>query len=181
MSGFTAAYRLDAVQSVLILSRKRLMADRRSTDQFVTAEGLDKIRHELDYLRNVRRAEVADMIREAREGGDISESAAFEDAKQQQAFVEGQIADLERLIKDAVIIENQHTGSVGLGSHVTIETTTGRRLEYYIVGSHEASPREGRISNLSPVGKALLNRRVGERVPVETPGGKVDYTILRVE
>ena len=157
------------------------MGDRQGTGQYLTPEGLEKIKQELEYLRNVRRAEVAEMIREAREGGDISESAAFEDAKQQQAFVEGQIADLERLLKDAVVIQNRHTGMVGLGSKVTLETANGRRLQYVIVGSHEAAPREGRISNESPVGKALLNRGIGERVPVETPAGKVDYTILQVE
>ena len=157
------------------------MADRRTTDQFLTPEGLEKLREELTYLRNVRRAEVADMIREAREGGDISESAAYEDAKQQQAFVEGRIAEMERLLKDARIIEHRNTGMVMLGSKVTIETPTGRRMDYIIVGSHEASPRDGRISNESPVGKALLNRAVGERVPVETPNGRVDYTIVSVE
>lgn len=157
------------------------MAEHRTTDQFLTPEGRKTLQDQLEYLRTTRRAEVAEMIREAREGGDISESAAYEDAKQQQAFVEGQISDLERLLKDAVVIENRHNGRVNLGSRVTIEMAGGRRVDYVIVGSHEASPREGRISNESPVGKALLNRSMGERVPVETPSGKVDYTIINVD
>lgn len=157
------------------------MAEQRTTDQFLTPEGLKKLKEELEYLKTTRRAEVAEMIREAREGGDISESAAYEDAKQQQAFVEGQISDLERVLKDAVVIEHKSNGMVGLGSKVTIEVAGGRRVDYVIVGSHEAQPRAGRISNESPVGKALLNRAVGERVPVDTPGGKVDYTIISVD
>lgn len=156
------------------------MADTRATDRFLTPEGLKKLKAELEYLKTARRAEVAEMIREAREGGDISESAAYEDAKQQQAFVEGQISDLERLLKDAVVIENRHNGTVNLGSRVTIEVQGGRR-EYVIVGSHEASPRDGRISNESPVGKALLNRATGETFPVDTPSGKVNYTIIKVD
>lgn len=157
------------------------MAEQHTTDRFLTPEGLKKLKTELDYLKTTRRAEVAEMIREAREGGDISESAAYEDAKQQQAFVEGQISDLERLLKDAVVIENRHNGTVNLGSRVTIEVQGGRRVEYVIVGSHEASPRDGRISNESPVGKALLNRATGESFPVETPSGKINYTIINVD
>lgn len=152
-----------------------------SSDRFLTAEGLEKTKKELEYLKNVRRAEVAEMIREAREGGDISESAAYEDAKQQQAFVEGQISDYERLLKDAVVIEHQNTGVVGLGSKVTIEIAHGKKVQYVIVGSHEARPREGRISNESPVGKALISRSTGEKVAVETPGGRVEYKIVKVE
>lgn len=157
------------------------MAEHHTTDRFLTPGGLTKLKAELELLKTSRRAEVAEMIREAREGGDISESAAYEDAKQQQAFVEGQISDLERLLKDAVVIENRHNGTVNLGSRVTIEMVGGRRADYVIVGSHEASPREGRISNESPVGKALLNRAIGESVPVETPSGKVNYTIISVD
>jgi len=157
------------------------MAEQHTTDRFLTPEGLKKLKAELEFLKTTRRAEVAEMIREAREGGDISESAAYEDAKQQQAFVEGQISDLERLMKDAVVIENRHNGTVNLGSRVMIEVQGGRRVEYVIVGSHEASPRDGRISNESPVGKALLNRATGETFPVETPSGKVNYTIINVD
>jgi transcription elongation factor GreA len=152
-----------------------------TNDRFLTAEGLERTKKELDYLRNVRRAEVAEMIREAREGGDISESAAYEDAKQQQAFVEGQISDYERLLKEAVVIEHQNTGVVSLGSKVTVEIAHGKKMQYVIVGSHEARPREGRISNESPVGKALLSRSTGEKVTVTTPGGKADYKIVKVE
>ena len=157
------------------------MTEQHTTDRFLTPEGLKNLKAELEYLKTARRAEVAEMIREAREGGDISESAAYEDAKQQQAFVEGQISDLERLLKDAVVIENRHNGTVNLGSRVTIEVQGGRRVEYVIVGSHEASPREGRISNESPVGKALLNRAMGDSFPVETPSGKINYTIISVD
>lgn len=156
------------------------MAEHRSTDQFLTPEGLTKLKEELDYLRTKRRAEVAEMIREAREGGDISESAAYEDAKQQQGFVEGRISELERLLHDAVVIEHRSTGAVSLGSRVTLESAQGKRV-FQIVGSHEAAPREGKISNESPVGRALMNHAVGDQVPVETPAGKVNYTIVSVD
>lgn len=157
------------------------MVEHRTTDRFLTPDGLKNLKEELEHLKTARRAEVAEMIREAREGGDISESAAYEDAKQQQAFVEGQISELEHLLKDAVVIENRHNGTVNLGSRVTVEIAGGRRAEYVIVGSHEASPREGRISNESPVGKALLQRAIGDNVPVDTPSGKVNYRILNVD
>ena len=157
------------------------MVEHRTTDRFLTPDGLKNLKEELEHLKTARRAEVAEMIREAREGGDISESAAYEDAKQQQAFVEGQISELERLLKDAVVIENRHNGTVNLGSRVTIEMAGGRRADYVIVGSHEASPREGRISTESPVGKALLHRAIGDNVPVETPSGKVNYRIINVD
>ncbi|MCL4508033.1 MAG: transcription elongation factor GreA [Chloroflexi bacterium] len=148
----------------------------------LTPEGLQEIQKELDFLKTVRRPEIAEMIREAREGGDISESAAYEDAKQQQGFVEGRIQELEWILREAVVIEERAVdGTVGLGSRVRVKASNGRESMLTIVGSHEAQPRDGRISNESPVGRALMHHKVGEIVPVDAPAGQVTYTILTVE
>ncbi|MCL4544475.1 MAG: transcription elongation factor GreA [Chloroflexi bacterium] len=148
----------------------------------LTPEGLQEIQKELDFLKTVRRPEIAEMIREAREGGDISESAAYEDAKQQQGFVEGRIQELEWILREAVVIEERAVdGTVGLGSRVKVKTSNGRESMLTIVGSHEAQPRDGRISNESPVGRALMHHKAGETVSVDAPAGQVTYTILTVE
>ncbi len=147
----------------------------------LTPEGQRQLQEELHYLKTVRRPEITEMIREAREGGDVSESAAYEDAKQQQGFVEGRILEIERILREAVIVNTTApNGIVGLGSKVAVKSSTGRESMLTIVGSHEAQPREGRISNESPVGKALMSHRVGDSVEVDTPGGKVTYTIVAV-
>ena len=147
---------------------------------YISREGLDKLRVELDEMVNVRRAEVANRIAEAKEHGDISENAEYEDAKNEQAFIEGRIQSLSLLIKNAIIIDAEHsTTHVQVGSTVELDGSRGRE-RYTIVGSAEASPAEGRISNESPVGRALLGRRTGEKVTVSVPAGDLVYTIVAI-
>jgi transcription elongation factor GreA len=147
---------------------------------YLSREGLQKLREELDELVNVRRAEVASRIHEAKEHGDVTENAEYEDAKNEQAFVEGRIQALSALIKNAVIInENHSTTHVQIGSTVEVESD-GSKEKYTIVGSAEASPAEGRISNESPVGRALLGRKKGEKVTVSVPAGDSVYKIVGI-
>jgi transcription elongation factor GreA len=147
---------------------------------YLSKDGLEQIRHELDELVNVRRAEIAARIHEAKEHGDITENAEYEDAKNEQAFVEGRIQALSALVKNAVVIEENHNSThVQIGSTVTIQSKDGKE-SFMIVGSAEASPAEGRISNESPVGRALLGHKKGEEVTVSVPAGDSKYKILSI-
>jgi transcription elongation factor GreA len=147
---------------------------------YVSKEGLEQMRHELDELVNVRRSEVATRIHEAKEHGDITENAEYEDAKNEQAFVEGRIQTLSALIKNAVVIDENHSRThVQIGSTVTLQSDDGKE-KFTIVGSAEASPGAGRISNESPVGRALLGRKKGDTVVVSVPAGDYAYKILSI-
>ena len=147
---------------------------------YLSKEGLQQIRQELDELVNVRRAEIAARIHEAKEHGDITENAEYEDAKNEQAFVEGRIQALSALVKNAVVIEENHSSThVQIGSTVTIQSKDGKE-SFMIVGSAEASPAEGRISNESPVGRALLGKKKGDEVTVTVPAGDSKYKILSI-
>jgi len=146
----------------------------------ISAEGLRKLEIELQELRTTKRQEVADRIHSAMEFGDYSENSELEQAKNDQAFLEGRILMLEQMIKNAVMIDQDgHHEMVEIGSQVTIELE-GERTQYVIVGSAEAAPAEGRISNESPVGKALLGHRKGDTVHVSVPAGAVEMKILSV-
>ncbi len=140
---------------------------------FLTPEGRSKLEAELENLRTVRRAEIAERIHSAKEEGDIMENSAYDEAKNEQAFVEGRIMTIEQMLKNAVMIDaTRATDLVGVGSYVTVMERGAREDEIFqIVGSAEADPTRGRISNESPVGRALLGKRVGEEVPVKTPDG----------
>ena len=147
---------------------------------YLSKEGLEKLREELEEMTNVRRAEVAARIHEAKEHGDITENAEYEDAKNEQAFVEGRIQALSALIKNAVVIDENHsTDHVQIGSTVGVESDDGEE-KFMIVGSAEAKPTEGRISNESPVGRALLGKKKGEKVVVKVPAGDFTYKILSI-
>jgi len=131
-------------------------------------------------MTNVRRAEVAARIHDAKEHGDLSENAEYEDAKNEQAFVEGRIQQLEALIKNATLIEDNHGNDhVQIGSTVKVNGPDGNQ-SFTIVGSTEAKPTEGRISNESPVGRALLGKKKGETVKVQVPAGDIAYTIVAI-
>lgn len=148
---------------------------------FLTPEGKCKLEEELQYLRTVRRREVAERIHEAKTEGDIIESAEYEDAKNEQAFVEGRILTLETLLKNAVLIEEGPTDRVGVGSWVTVvEDGRDEPETYRIVDSAEADPARGFISLHSPIGQAIMGHKVGEKVDVRTPGGVVRLNILRI-
>ena len=148
--------------------------------EYLSAEGLEKLKAELDELTNVKRPEIAQRIHDAKEYGDVTENAEYEDAKNEQAFVEGRIQALTIIIKNAVIIEENHSRTfVQIGSTVTIEGEKGKE-RYTIVGAAEAAPDEGRISNESPVGRALLGRKKGEEVVVKVPAGDFAYRIVAI-
>ncbi|MBM3129222.1 MAG: transcription elongation factor GreA [Chloroflexi bacterium] len=140
---------------------------------FLTPEGRAKLEAELEQLKTVRRAEVAEQIHSAKEEGDIMENSAYDEAKNEQAFVEGRILTVEQMLKNAVMIdETRASDSVGIGSYVTVVERGGNDDEMYqIVGSAEADPTRGRISNESPVGRALLGKRAGDEVQVKIPDG----------
>lgn len=152
----------------------------------LTKEGLQKLREELDYLKNVKRKEVVERIREAITYGDLSENAEYEDAKNEQAFTEGRILELEEKIKYVKIIDEKHKSAnrVRLGSTVTLKRL-GKKAhdaeEYVIVGSTEADALNGKISNESPVGKAILDKSEGETVKISAPAGLVEYKIVKVK
>jgi transcription elongation factor GreA len=140
---------------------------------FLTPEGRTKLEAELENLKTVRRSQVAEAIHSAKEEGDIMENSAYDEAKNEQAFVEGRIMTIEQMLKNAVMIdETRATGIVGIGSFVSVLERGDRDDEMYqIVGSAEADPTRGRISNESPVGRALLGKRVGDEVQVKIPDG----------
>ena len=149
---------------------------------FLTPEGLQKLEQELHHLKTVRRPEVAKAIHEAKMDGDVSENAGYEEAKRQQGFLEGRIMTIEAMLKNAVLIEsNGPSDTVILGSQVTVVEDGWDPETYTIVGSAEADPGGGRISNESPLGKALLGHKIGDQVSFETPGGSVEVEILRIE
>lgn len=146
---------------------------------FLTPEGRAQIQSELDFLVNVRRQEVAAVIGAAAEDGDLSENAAYDHAKEEQALLEGRILRLEHQLRNAVLIEAKSNGFVQLGSTVTIDDR-GEQDTYTIVGPLEAAPLKGRISNESPIGKALLNHKAGDTVEVLAPNGTRPVRILAI-
>jgi len=151
-------------------------------ETFLTPEGLQKLEEELHYLKTVRRPEVARAIHEAKMDGDVSENAGYDEAKRQQAFLEGRIMTIEGMLKNPVIIEsNGPSDTINLGSQVTVQEDGYEPETYVIVGSAEADPGNGRISNESPLGKALLGHRVGDRVKFKAPNGTVEMEVLRIE
>lgn len=152
-----------------------------SKKYLLTAEGLEKLNKELKELVETKRKEIIERIREAAAHGDLSENADYAQAREEQSFIEGRIQEIEDIIKNAEIITtNGHGSSVTIGSTVTV-TTSDQKKAYTIVGSNEANPKEGKISNESTVGKALLGRKVGEKFRVQTPAGEIDYEIISIE
>lgn len=149
---------------------------------FLTPEGMKKIKEELEYLHLHRRNEVAEKIRLAKEAGSTVNNAEYDDAKNEQAFVEGRILTLETMIKNAKIIEEDaHSDKVRLGSHVVVEDQDGGKEEYAIVGSAEASPKDGKISNESPIGMALMGKKVGQVAQVKAPAGTIKLTVKKIK
>jgi transcription elongation factor GreA len=153
------------------------------TPSFLTRQGYQKLQDELDYLRTVKRQEVADRLHEAMEGGELIEDAEYEAAKNEQAFVEGRIQELEILLANAHLIEDEivKSDNVQIGSTVTIQDGDNEPEVYTIVGPAEANPREGRVSNESPLGRALMERHAGDTVRVDAPAGSFTVTIVKIE
>lgn len=149
---------------------------------FLTPEGYQKLEQELEYLCKVRRKEIARRLHLALEEGSILENAELEDARNEQSFVEGRILTLGRMLHNAVIIEEKGPReTVGLGSRVTVIEGDGPPETYHIVGSAEADPVKGLISNESPLGRGLMGRKIGEEVAVNAPGGKLEFKIVEIE
>ncbi len=151
---------------------------------FLTREGFQKLQNELEYLRTAKRQEVANRLHEAMDGGELIENAEYEAAKNEQAFVEGRIQELEIILASARVIEEtgkEKTDVIQIGSTVTIQEDGSKPEKYTIVGAAEADPRAGRISNESPIGKAILNHRAGDEVQVEAPGGTYKIRIIKLE
>jgi transcription elongation factor GreA len=149
---------------------------------FLTREGYEKLQEELDNLRTNKRQEIANRLHEAMEGGELIENAEYEAAKNEQAFVEGRIKELEILLATArVITETDRAETVQVGSRVTIQEDGNDPEVYTIVGAAEANPRAGRISNESPLGKALLSHKAGDIAQVDAPAGSFTVQILKVE
>lgn len=152
-------------------------------DVILTVEGLKKLEEELVYLKTVKRQEVAERIKQAREFGDISENSEYEDAKHEQAFIEGRILTLEKKLRNAKLIDNDAVdiNTVSVGSKVKLkDLESGDEFEYVIVGSMEADPLDSKISNESPVGKAIIGKKRGSIVEVNVPVGTLKYEIVQI-
>lgn len=150
---------------------------------YITAEGAEKIRLELEHLKGPRRSEISARLKAAIEHGDLSENADYLSAKEDQGFLEGRIIELEHILKTAVIIEEieKDRSVVSVGDTVTIKEDGYPEESYFIVGPKEADPRNGRISYLSPIGKALIGHAIGDVVNVDAPDGTIHYTIVNID
>ena len=148
---------------------------------YLTEEGLENLRDELEQLKAIRRPEVAARIHKASDSGGTVDNAEYDEAKNEQAFIEGRIQDLENILSNAVVAPaHDETESIGFGSSVTVVTDGGAKRRYKVVGSAEAAPLKGKISNESPVGRALLGHKVGDEVEVKTPSGIMKLTITAI-
>lgn len=154
-----------------------------NTPQYITAEGAEKLKAELERLKGPEREALAKRLREAIQMGDLSENADYHKAKEDQAFLEGRIQELEYILRTAIIIEETDgpKETVTIGARVTVQEEGLEPEVFQIVGAKEADPRAGKISNESPIGRALLDHRVGDIVEAETPGGKIRLKILKIE
>jgi transcription elongation factor GreA len=160
----------------------RLMENR--NQELVTPEGLEKLQKELLYLTDVRRREVADRIRQAREFGDISENSEYDDAKNEQGLLERRIGELQRRVRNVRVVDPSEAeeDAVDLGTTVTLRVVgKGQQRTFQIVGANESDPTSGKLSHASPVGRAVLKKKVGEKVTVSTPRGATEYEIVNVE
>ena len=152
-----------------------------SEQPYLTAAGAIRLKSELEQLKGASRTEIAQRLRAAIQMGDLSENADYHKAKEDQAFLEGRILELEYLLKNAIIIEeNNHSDVVDVGVTVTIQEGEEPPETYYLVGAKEADPRNGRISNESPIGRALMGHQVGDVVTVATPAGEISLKIIKI-
>ena len=149
---------------------------------FITKQGLEKLKKDLEHLKTAKRQEIAMALQKAKELGDLSENAEYTEAKEAQSFNEGRISELEEMIKNAETIKKtiNNGGIVQIGSTIEIKNEQINK-EYTIVGSEEADPVNGRISNESPLGRAFLGKKINDEVEIETPGGRTRYRILKIK
>ncbi len=151
--------------------------------QYITAEGAARLKVELAQLTGPERQALAKRLRDAIQNGDLSENADYHKAKEDQAFLEGRIQELEYLLRNAIIVEENDLpkDAVAVGTRVTVQEEGFDPETFHVVGAKEADPRAGKISNESPIGRALMDRRVGDTVEAETPGGRIKLKILKIE
>lgn len=148
---------------------------------YITKEGLEKLKTELADLVNIKRPEIAQRIKEARENGDISENSEYDAARNEQSYIEGRISELEEVIKTAKVTEgNGNKDEVGIGCRVTVHID-GTEETFHIVGAPEANPLQKKISHESPLGSALVGKKIGDKIDVEAPVGKLTYTVKGIE
>jgi len=150
-------------------------------ENYISLEGLQKLKDELERLKTVERPEIIDRIAKARDLGDLSENAEYHEAREKQSFIEGRIQELESLIKNAIIIENKKSNTVELGSVVHVTCDNGMKIKYQIVGHSEADPASGKISHESPLGKAFIGKGIGHEFEINIPAGKLKCKIDRIE
>ncbi|MGZ9166902.1 MAG: transcription elongation factor GreA [Anaerolineales bacterium] len=148
---------------------------------YLTPEGETRLKAELEELTGPRRQELAQRLRAAIQMGDLSENADYHKAKEDQGFLEGRIQEIESILRMAVIIEKKHSDVVTVGSHVTIQEADFPPETYHVVGAKEADPRNGRISNESPIGRAIMDHKAGDIVQADAPDGKIELKILKIE
>ena len=148
---------------------------------YLTPEGEIKLKAELAELTGPRREELAQRLRSAIQMGDLSENADYHKAKEDQAFLEGRIQEIESVLRSAIIIERKNSDVGTVGAHITVQEDNFDPETYYLVGAKEADPRQGKISNESPIGKALIDHKVGDVVEAETPGGTIKFKVLKIE
>jgi len=146
---------------------------------FITPEGFKKLKEELSGLKNIKRREIAERIQEAKELGDLSENAEYVEAKNEQAFSECRILEIESILRRATIIKQKNKKVIDVGSKITIEDGQETK-EYYIVGSNEADPQVGKISNESPIGQAFLGKKIGDIIEIEVPRGNKRFKIISI-
>jgi len=150
---------------------------------YLTAEGAARLKAELEELKGPARIAIAERLRSAIQMGDLSENADYHKAKEDQSFLEGRIQELEYLLHNATIVDDvpAQKDEVVVGSRVIVKDEKGENLNYQVVGSKEASPRQGRISNESPIGRVLMGAKVGDTVTAQTPAGALKFKILKIE
>jgi transcription elongation factor GreA len=151
------------------------------SDNYVSKEGLEKLKKELEKLKAIDRPEIIERIARARELGDLSENAEYHDAREKQSFIEGRIQELESLIKDAIIIKTKKSNQIQIGSTVHATCDNGMKVKYMIVGHSEANPGEGKISNESPLGQAFLGKEIGHEFELKIPAGTLKCKVEGIE
>ncbi len=148
--------------------------------QYISPERLEELRQELNNLKTTRRIEVAERLKTAKDYGDLSENAEYSEARDEQAKLEGRIAELEEIVKTAVTTRKECGDTVRVGCSVAVKKN-GEKVVYSIVGTYEAKPEDNKISDESPLGKAFMNKKVGDVVVVPTPGGPIKYEIIKID
>ncbi len=148
-------------------------------DFYLTPDGIKDLKNELEDLVNNKRKDIARALKEAKEQGDLSENSSWDDAKERQAFIEGRIAEINNILKHAKTIKNSTGDIISVGSKVHVEIDSGKQI-FHIVGITEADPESGKISHESPIGKALIGKKVGDTAEVEVPAGTIEYKIIKV-